>query len=185
MIRQAISCDICGTEKRQTNHWFVAYEQAGELRLSGWTSSRRLRGESTHLCGQTCLHKLVDEFMARSLASPAKPAADEAVADELCDCDASPALDTAFSELESAARLIAPPAPVPSALARHPQPELVTTPPIPNPAKLPPALLETSRHSSRAWRAEAWERERERELRAQETRPDLTAHRRPNFHRGM
>jgi len=29
VIRQAISCDICGTEKKQTNHWFVAYDQEG------------------------------------------------------------------------------------------------------------------------------------------------------------
>ena len=68
MIRQAISCDICAAEKRQTNHWFVAYEQGGELRVSGWTSRHRLRPDSKHLCGQTCLHKLVDEFMAKCIA---------------------------------------------------------------------------------------------------------------------
>lgn len=68
MIRQAISCDICAAEKKETNHWFVAYEQAGELRVSGWSSRNRLRGNSKHLCGQTCLHKLMDEFMARTIA---------------------------------------------------------------------------------------------------------------------
>jgi hypothetical protein len=72
MIRQAISCDICAAEKRQTNHWFVAYEQGGELRVSGWTSRHRLRPDSKHLCGQTCLHKLVDEFMAKSIAKRAQ-----------------------------------------------------------------------------------------------------------------
>lgn len=65
MIRQAISCDICGAEKKQTNHWFVAYEQAGELRVSGWSSRNRLKADSRHLCGQACLHKLADDFMAR------------------------------------------------------------------------------------------------------------------------
>jgi hypothetical protein len=67
VIRQAISCDICGTEKKQTNHWFVAYDQGGELRVSGWNSRNRLRPGAKHLCGQTCLHKLVDEFMAKAL----------------------------------------------------------------------------------------------------------------------
>lgn len=67
MIRQAISCDICASEKKQTNHWFVAFEQGGELRLSGWNSRNRLRQGMKHLCGQTCLHKLVDEFMARTI----------------------------------------------------------------------------------------------------------------------
>jgi hypothetical protein len=68
VIRQAISCDICATEKRQTNHWFVAYEQAGELRISDWNSRHRQRTDSKHLCGQICLHKLVDEFTAKSIA---------------------------------------------------------------------------------------------------------------------
>jgi hypothetical protein len=68
VIRQAISCDICGTEKKQTNHWFVAYDQGGELRVSGWSSRNRLRPGAKHLCGQTCLHKLVDDFMAQALA---------------------------------------------------------------------------------------------------------------------
>ncbi len=76
MIRQAISCDICAAEKRQTNHWFVAYEQGGELRVSGWSSRHRLRPGSKHLCGQTCLHKLVDEFMAKSIAVRARRAAE-------------------------------------------------------------------------------------------------------------
>lgn len=64
MIRQAISCDICGSEKKQTNHWFVAYERNGELRLSGWQSKHTLRPKVKHLCGQKCVHRLMDEYMA-------------------------------------------------------------------------------------------------------------------------
>ena len=65
--------------KRQTNHWFVAYEQGGELRLSGWQSRNRLRPGTKHLCGQTCLHKLVDEFMAKAIASRPQTSAASAV----------------------------------------------------------------------------------------------------------
>jgi len=36
--------------------------------VSGWNSRNRLRPGSKHLCGQTCLHKLVDDFMAKLLA---------------------------------------------------------------------------------------------------------------------
>jgi hypothetical protein len=64
VIRQAISCDICGSEKKQTNHWFVAYEQKGELRLSGWQSKHTMRAKAKHLCGQKCVHRLLDEYMA-------------------------------------------------------------------------------------------------------------------------
>ncbi len=83
MIRQAISCDVCASEKRQTNHWFVAYEQGGELRLSGWQSRNRLRPGTKHLCGQTCLHKLVDEFMAKAIASRPQACATSVVEAEL------------------------------------------------------------------------------------------------------
>jgi hypothetical protein len=84
VIRQAISCDICGTEKKQTNHWFVAYDQGGELRVSGWNSRNRLRPGSKHLCGQTCLHKLVDDFMAKTLAvRPSAPTEEIEIEDPL------------------------------------------------------------------------------------------------------
>lgn len=83
MIRQAISCDICGAEKKQTNHWFVAWEQAGELRVSGWSSRNRTRSEARHLCGQVCLHKLADEFMARVIAQKSAGKAEPAAAEEM------------------------------------------------------------------------------------------------------
>ena len=123
MIRQAISCDICGTEKKQTNHWFVAYEQGGELRVSGWNSRNRLRPGSKHLCGQTCLHKLVDEFMAKAIA--VRPhrgrgggfdAQEQAVG-----ADTSLTSSAAYVEVESSARLLTPPAPAVPASPFRPQ----------------------------------------------------------------
>ncbi|MGB8261176.1 MAG: hypothetical protein WCE75_12525, partial [Terracidiphilus sp.] len=174
MIRQAISCDICGTEKKQTNHWFVAYDQAGELRISGWSSRNRLRPGSRHLCGQTCLHKLVDEFMARSIQlrpanSAQEPAEDQVAAPAAVSKPASPT-DTsltaraAYSELESSARLITPSAPAASvAPARpplRPPVELVPLSPRIPAGELSPPVDEAPQFSSRSWRAEAWERER-------------------------
>jgi hypothetical protein len=191
VIRQAISCDICGTEKRQTNHWFVAYEQAGELRVSGWTSRHRLRADSKHLCGQTCLHKLIDEFVAKSIALRAKPAIDgcdaepPALATDASLTSAAAYRDTGPGVVESSARLIAPPsAPGPrlSRLTSHPEPEVVALPPRPQIENLPPLPLAPApaepRYASRSWHAEAWERERARELHASENHPDVTARRR-------
>lgn len=198
MIRQAISCDICAAEKRQTNHWFVAYEQGGELRVSGWTSRHRLRPESKHLCGQTCLHKLVDEFMAKSIAVRAQrrgqaieTEAEPAVLDDTSLTTASAAqvaaatrvaaaaeAAAAEAEEESSARLITAPPPIPNKIAYRPQPELVTMPSRPLPHDGPPLPADTLRYASRRWHAEAWERERERELRATENRSDIPARRR-------
>ena len=181
MIRQSVSCDICGTEKRQTNHWFVAHEHAGELRLSGWSSRNRSRAGSKHLCGQTCLHKLVDEFMARSLASRAQPAAAErtdATAPQPAN-DTSLTADAAHIAEESSARLVTPAKPV---IPRRP-PAPVAPPAIPVPAQLKMETAvtvladEPPGYSSRNWRAEAWEREREREHRSAERRSEAPARR--------
>ncbi len=175
MIRQAISCDICGTEKKQTNHWFVAYDQGGELRVSGWSSRNKLRPGSKHLCGQTCLHKLVDEFMARAITARVPQAAqndiDDEVMEKVISADTSLTSGAAYQEFESSARLIPTPtskpvASKPDTSARPPvrmQMELVPLPPRPRVEEAAPTPAEPPRYASRNWRAAAWERERERE----------------------
>lgn len=180
MIRQAISCDICASEKKQTNHWFVAYEQGGELRVSGWHSRNRLRPGSKHLCGQTCLHKLVDEFIAKVIAVRLHGAPAEAseVRETAAGVDTSLTSDAAYVELESSAHLIPPPAPAAPISPFKIQAELVTMPGRPHADASGPTPNEPPRYASRNWRAEAWERERERELRANERRPDIAARRR-------
>jgi len=183
VIRQAISCDICATEKKQTNHWFVAYEQGGELRVSGWQSRNRLRPGSKHLCGQTCLHKLVDEFMAKAIAVRGHAAAADVaeiaeLQEQAVGVDTSLTSKAAYVELESSARLVAPKAPAAPALTFKTQAELVTMPGRPYAETLAPVVDEPPRYASRNWRAEAWERERKRELSAIERRPDIAARRR-------
>jgi hypothetical protein len=185
VIRQAISCDICGTEKKQTNHWFVAQEHGGELRLSGWSSRNRSRAGSKHLCGQTCLHKLVDEFMARSLSTRTQPAATEPLEVEAHPGASDTSLTAAAAHVaaEPAPRMVVSAAPL---LPRH-SPVSVSAGPVAVPAQLhlEPAVAtqidEPPSYSRRAWRAEAWERERERELRSTERRPDIAARRHSNI----
>jgi hypothetical protein len=185
VIRQAITCDICGSEKRQTNHWFVAYELGGELRMSGWSSRHRLRPGSKHLCGQTCLHKLVDEFMAKSIAvraqrsdeeEPALPMATDTSLTSRAAYDDVPPRMTGFDEVESSVRLLSP---VEDNTLRpiQRQPAGLVAMPARNDAAQVGNDPDEPRYSSANWRAEAWERERERELRAAERRPDIVRRR--------
>lgn len=179
MIRQAISCDVCGTEKKQTNHWFVVHEQGGEFRLSGWNSRIRTRTGSKHLCGQTCLHKLVDEFMARTISARAPAAGELSTAEaQAATADTSLTSVTAFVESEREPRIVAPLEPI---LAKRAPVSAAPVVPFPESLIEPAAVaLEepAATHSSRNWRAEAWERERERELRSVDRRPDIAARRR-------
>jgi hypothetical protein len=172
VIRQAISCDICGAEKKQTNHWFVVSEQAGELRVSGWNTRNRMRPGSKHLCGQTCLHKLVDEFMARDLATRVqRGVVEESVTSEQIEgTDASLTSDAAYEEVESSARLVPTPMPeLEKRIAMRAGTGLVAIPAMPQATApmMPVASAPEEPQSlrSRTWRAEAWQRERERESR--------------------
>lgn len=163
MIRQAISCDICGAEKRQTNHWFVAYAHGGELRVTGWKVSSRLRAGSKHLCGQTCLHKLVDEFIAGTMVSRS-PSAGESIECEKVIAATDASLTSSAAYASSAA---------PNATARAlqvvPAAVIAIAPTCAVDPVMPPTaapLEDMPSYGSRRWRAEAWERERERERRA-------------------
>jgi hypothetical protein len=194
VIRQTITCDICGAEKKQTNHWFVVHEQGDELRLTGWNSRSRLRAASKHLCGQVCLHKLADIFMARVIAEKATPHKESATDESLL---ARPTPDRILNdggadlEFESSARLITPPSTLLSITAQsaqtelkaysepRPHPELVPAPARFKNEELLPSLDEPPRNASRQSRAEAWERERERE-RNPDRRTDNSARR--HFH---
>jgi hypothetical protein len=197
VIRQAISCDICGAEKKQTNHWFVAYEQAGELRVSGWSSRNRLKADAKHLCGQACLHKLADDFMARVIGEKAaarSQAAAEAAEPPPVAAAERRALTNAQSrsavripaaveecEAESSARLIAPAeAAIRPIEPRQPARPAAGVLPMPDRAAAAaqvPLPAEPPRYASRHWRAEAWERERERSLRSADCRPEHAARR--------
>jgi len=189
VIRQAISCDICGTEKGQTNHWFVACELGGELRISDWSSRYRSKPNAKHLCGQTCLHKLADDFMARSIAVRTQPGpargseAGEHQTPVLA--DSIPATDVPLDEFESSARLIVPPkAACPPAAHRTERSVLEMPEPMERREQIPVrtggphgqvSVREVEGTAQHNRRAEAWKRERERELRAAEKRPDLPA----------
>jgi len=95
---------------------------------------------------------------------------------------------TALDDFESSARLISKPkpapkarpveAPAPAALpSPRPPMELIVVPSRPRTDEPLPAAIEPPRFASRNWHAEAWERERERELRAGERRPGIARRR--------
>jgi hypothetical protein len=163
MIRQAISCDICGAEKKQTNHWFVAYTQAGELQVSGWGTQRRLRAGSKHLCGQTCLYRLVDEFVAGTANSSAPAQVFDAEgAEPVAVTDTSLTSKAAYSRPISPAKALSNPTPSLRAVAAAPAAAIAITASRAAERPFEPPVDATPNYASRQWRAEAWERERER-----------------------
>jgi len=117
VIRQAIACDICGAEKKETKHWFVALEHGGELRICSWSAQRKTRTGAKHLCGQTCLHRLVDDFMAGTIYGRA-PSSFEEDTGQAAPSGRSSAGLGGMDEFESSARLV--PTPVSRVKAARP-----------------------------------------------------------------
>lgn len=181
MIRQAISCDICGRDKQQTNHWFVVSEHGAELRISGWHSQARMSAKAKHLCGQTCLHKLVDDFMARTLAVPAVSAADNPDAiEENIRVAAVPAIPTDISLTASRAHPLSAPSAVPISAPYNDayDPSRQTRLPVCPPSAQVPEIPETHpSFNSHTWRAEAWKREQLREQQRDQRNPRKPANR--------
>ena len=66
-IRRIFNCDQCGAERKEANHWFVVRMTALGLYFNtwAWAEQEGLLEDSltTHLCGQQCAHKLLDQFL--------------------------------------------------------------------------------------------------------------------------
>ncbi len=95
---------------------------------------------SKHLCGQTCLHKLVDDFMAKALtARPPQAAVDEAedeIMEQAVETDTSLTSRAASRQIETSARLAK--APKPTAPAK---PAEAPANPLPPPIRMPMELI--------------------------------------------
>jgi len=186
VIRQAISCDICGTDKQQTNHWFVAYDQGAELRITGWNTRSRLRTGAKHLCGQTCLHKLVDDFMAQTLSTRVPQVAERLNSDEsranppavrvnagLTSTAAHPALSRPDPARPTPARqapvrTVHPDTARPGPVRCEPYDDefestaRLVAPPVSSPSRTPTVSATPPGLNSHTWQTEAWKRELER-----------------------
>lgn len=67
--KEVFTCDVCGEERKEANHWFVSLRVTAcaasivpQITFYRWPNLADLSG-TKHLCGQVCAHKLLDEFM--------------------------------------------------------------------------------------------------------------------------
>jgi len=73
-----ITCSECGAEKKQTNHWWIAFISAGSKLIAGmprsiefreWNDSDALAANAHHICGERCLGKVLSRF-CKSIWTP-------------------------------------------------------------------------------------------------------------------
>ena len=55
------ACDICGTQKKETNHWFMSWttENPKGVTVILWTPELVRTDSTSHLCGIECATKWV------------------------------------------------------------------------------------------------------------------------------
>jgi len=71
VIAQTITCDVCGKQKGQVNHWWMYL--GGEM-FSVWAWNDDA-GEVSHACGQECLHKALDKWIQEKVSETHTPKA--------------------------------------------------------------------------------------------------------------
>jgi len=62
------NCDICGAQRKEANHWFISFRPAKDgLIIKTWDWAAREGRldypEIKYLCGQSCAHKQLDQFL--------------------------------------------------------------------------------------------------------------------------
>ena len=60
-------CDMCGAVRGATNHWFMVDDLLvvglpGAIVVKRWESSK-FASAQIHLCGQKCVHALLDRWL--------------------------------------------------------------------------------------------------------------------------
>jgi hypothetical protein len=76
---QSYACDECGTQKRQTNHWWLLW--VGVCRsgppdafyLIPWDEKKAATDDHEHLCGQECVGRALAKWLGQASGNVVAP----------------------------------------------------------------------------------------------------------------
>ncbi len=60
------TCDACGAQKHNANHWFRMWINGTCLTITAWDDGEDDGAPHLHLCGAACVIKKVSEFVGAS-----------------------------------------------------------------------------------------------------------------------
>ena len=76
------TCDICGSTRREANHWWMVQNGAAttfdrtqpskRFTLMPWNAAEAANPELHHLCGEGCAMKAMERFMSFKEVFPEK-----------------------------------------------------------------------------------------------------------------
>lgn len=62
-LTQSVTCDVCGTPKREANHWFTYVQDGGRVTFFPWSEGDYL--QHSHLCSERCSMTVLSRTLAR------------------------------------------------------------------------------------------------------------------------
>jgi len=67
-IAKVYSCDICGTPRKQANHWCIGFAQfTGGVLVEAWSDKAAARTNACHFCGVPHATQWVGQRLSTSL----------------------------------------------------------------------------------------------------------------------
>jgi hypothetical protein len=69
------ACDVWQAPKKSTNHWWLALVFEGQFVVRPWDDHAAADSDAIHLCGQACVQKKLNEFLAAEQHASAAPEA--------------------------------------------------------------------------------------------------------------
>lgn len=63
-IRMVPSCDVCGVDKKQVNHWFLASPTAEGITFKPWDDQEAgFNDRLKHICGVSCAATILSQTL--------------------------------------------------------------------------------------------------------------------------
>jgi hypothetical protein len=61
---EVYKCDVCGTVKGESNHWYIGSFDPAAFNIYPWEGERR--GDwIKHICGQQCAQKFLENWLSK------------------------------------------------------------------------------------------------------------------------
>lgn len=62
-ISQVHTCDGCGKQKGETNHWYLVacHDFSNKIEILAWSNEASKLQDLNHICGMECLIKLISQ----------------------------------------------------------------------------------------------------------------------------
>jgi hypothetical protein len=63
-MRQILyTCDVCGVQKKEANHWFIIFTCYPGTRLYKWSAADPTDKQAVHLCGENCVNRKIMQLI--------------------------------------------------------------------------------------------------------------------------